>query len=88
MSIPNHDTINIARFVEAARRGANPAASSGERVANKLAKNLHSIGDDMVVLDWDTLNGFSCLCQLASGPWRTDEQKSEVFRLIRKAAGK
>lgn len=76
----------LARFCELAKQGKNPAASSGERVANKLAKALHAIGDDMVLLDPVAIEGFCLLCRLASGPWMKDADKERVFETIAKAA--
>lgn len=82
----NHAAACIARFRELAKAGAHGAASSGERTANKLAKTLNSLGDDMALLDADAILGFYHLCMLAHGPWATDEGKSHVFQIIAQAA--
>lgn len=81
------NTANIAHFGDLARRGSSQGASSGERTAYRLAKALHDIGDDMMLLDADAVSGFATLCSLASGPFHTDEQKSLVFDIIARATG-
>jgi hypothetical protein len=87
MSTPSEKYSALARFGELARAGRHPAASSGERVANKLAKALHAIGDDMALLDDEAITGFHLLCQLTSGPWSTDADKERVFEMLAHAAG-
>ncbi len=72
----------ITRFLELARHGRSGAASTGEKAAYKLAKALDDIGDDMMLLDSSALEGFHLLSQLASGPFRTDAEKSTVFDTI------
>lgn len=76
----------IARFCALAQRGGHPAASSGERTAHRLAAALHTIGDDMMLLDDDAVQGFCRLAQLAAGPFHTDDAKAIVFDTITKAA--
>jgi hypothetical protein len=83
---PLHEIIQFTRFTTLARHGSSPAASSGERVAHRLAKALHEIGDDLALLDADALDGFHTLCQLASGPWSTDDQKQRIFATIARCA--
>ncbi len=85
MSTP--DTAALCRFLDLAKSGRSPKASSGERVANKLAKALQAIGDDMVLLDDDAITGFHLLCQLTGGPWATDADKARVFEMLAHAAG-
>jgi hypothetical protein len=80
-------TADIATFCDAARRGASPAASTGEQIAHRLARALHDVGDDMMLLDQECIEGFSSLCRLAAGPFHTDDQKTIVFDTIRKACG-
>ena len=75
----------IKRFTELAHRGRSGGASSGEKVARRLAVALHAIGDDMALLDADAIEGFHMLCRLAGGPWPTDESKATAFRLIARA---
>lgn len=77
----------LARFCDLAKQGKNPAASSGERVANKLAKAVKSIGDDMALLDLEAIEGFYVLCRLAHGPWGTDADKERIFEMLAKATG-
>lgn len=77
----------IARFCQLAQRGAHPAASSGERIAHRLAAALHTIGDNIMLLDDDAVQGFCLLTQLAAGPFHTDDSKAIVFDTIAKAAG-
>jgi hypothetical protein len=77
---------SIVHFARVATRGAHPAASSGEKVANKVAKALHRIGDDLAVLDADSIDGIRDLIQAMAGPWPTDAAKSAVFKTIRNAA--
>jgi hypothetical protein len=81
-----HSLQNLDRFTTLARRGRSSAASSGERVAHRIAQALHDIGDDIALLDYDALDGFLTLCQLASGPWSTDEQKQRIFATIARCA--
>lgn len=80
--------ISARKFIQLARQGRHRGASSGERVAHRLAKALHEIGDDLALLDHDTVEGFCMLTKAANGPWQTDASKSEVFNLIALAAGK
>ena len=82
----NHDAACIARFGHLAQSGRHSGASSGERVAHKLAKALHQIGDDMALLDEDAIKGFYLLCLLAHGPWATEDSKSRVFQTIAQTA--
>ena len=82
------DIESVRRFVALARQGARKGASSGEIVANKLAVALQAIGDDMAVLDLDAIQGFAKLCELASGPWPTEELKETVFYHVNLAAGR
>ena len=77
---------NINCFSRMAKRGGHSGASSGERVAHRLAVALHAIGDDMALLDAESINGFNELCLLAHGPWPTDKLKTLVFTTIASAA--
>lgn len=79
---------NIERFRRIARNGSNPGASSGERIANRLAKALAAIGDDLALLDPDTLAGALDLARCMAGPWPTDHFREVVFRTVDSAAGK
>ena len=78
---------NLERFVKFASRGG-PGASHGEQICRKLAKALEGIGDDMALLDTDTLEGFCTLVRYTSGPWPTEQSKETVFRFVRRAAGR
>ncbi len=80
-------TASIAEFGALAKQGAHPSASTGERTANKLAKALHAIGDDIMLLDLEALEGFFHLARLARGPFFTDHEKSLVYDTIAKSAG-
>ena len=79
---------DVTHFCRISRRGASPAASSGERVANRLALALHRIGDDMAVLDSGAIEGACSLLRCMAGPWATDDRKAAVFRVVKQAAGK
>ena len=78
----------INRFVKTARRGGHPAASGGEKVAHKLAKALHGLGDDLALLDADLLLGALDLARLMNGPWPTERFREVVFNTVESAAGK
>lgn len=78
----------VDHFRRIARNGAHPAASNGERIANRLAVALHRIGDDIALLDSSAINGACLLMKLMSGPWPTDASKDAVFKVVRQAAGK
>jgi hypothetical protein len=82
------DLAAVDHFRRIARNGSRPGASSGERVANRLALALDQIGDDLALLDASALNGACLLIRMMSGPWPTDASKAAVFRTIRQAAGK
>lgn len=82
------DTQAVKQFVTAASSGHRDSASSGERVAAALAKALEGIGDDMSLLDSTLLEGACSLMRCMSGPWPTDEIKTDLFRLVRMAAGR
>jgi hypothetical protein len=86
--IAEMDLAALNRFRDIARNGARPGASSGERVANRLALALHRIGDDLALLDSSAIAGACLLIRAMSGPWPTDASKTAVFRTIRQAAGK
>jgi len=80
------DAVN--RFREIARIGSRPGASSGERVANRLAVALDKIGDDMALLDPCTSDGACLVLKMMAGPWPTDASKTAVFKILRQATGK
>lgn len=82
------DTKAIERFRQVAAAGKHPGASSGQKVAHRLAKALHAIGDDLAVLDSYVLLGALDLMRCMSGPWPTDASKAAVFKVIQQAAGK
>jgi len=86
MTSDSDDLALLARFCDLAARGRHASASTGERVANRLACVLHELGDDMALLDEDAIRGFYQLAMAAHGPWPTDAAKSTVFTIIRKAA--
>jgi hypothetical protein len=77
----------VYRFRDHARAGKSAAASSGERVAHKLAKALHSLGDDLMLLDLDSIEGACTLLRLAAGPFATDSAKRNVYLTLRQCAG-
>jgi hypothetical protein len=79
---------NLNRFIETARRGAFPGASSGERIANKIANLLGVISDDAAVIDLELIEGACEMLRLQHGPWRTDADKIDVFRLLDRALGR
>lgn len=81
-------TAHITRFCDLARRGKSITASTGENAAYQLAKTLYKLGDDMMILDREAIEGFNQLCLLASGPFPTDADKSAVYQAIAKAAGR
>ena len=87
-SVGGIDPEAMERFRKLARRGAHPGASSGERVANRLAKALHAIGDDLALLDPEAIEGACGLVRCMSGPWPTDRLKEVIFNTVRSAAGK
>jgi hypothetical protein len=85
------EEMNIAavnRFREIARNGSRPGASSGERVANRLALAIEKLGDDLASLDSSAITGACLLIQMAAGPWPTDASKAAVFKVVRQASGK
>ena len=89
MNSPEYnDAYCLAHFCHLSKTGRSPKASSGERVAHRLADALHKIGDDMALLDPEAIHGFHLLCQLASGPWALDADKERIFDTIAAAAGK
>ena len=77
--------LRTSRFITLAKAGGNPKSSTGERVAHRLAVALHEIGDDIALLDYDALDGFTTLCHLAAGPWPTEARKTGVFDAIARA---
>lgn len=74
------------KFLYHAANGAHGAASSGEKIANKIAKALDKIGDDLAVLDHATIEGACEMLRRMSGPWATDRDKALVFDCIHRAA--
>ena len=80
-------TAQTARFCELAKRGSHPGASTGERTAHKLASALHKVGDDIMLLDAEAIQGFCHLVHLAGGPFYKDEEKVIVYNTIEKSAG-
>jgi hypothetical protein len=82
------DLAAVDHFRRIARNGAHPAASNGERIANRLAVARNRLGDDLALLDSSSITGACQLIQLMAGPWATDEGKAAVFRVVRQAAGK
>ena len=78
---------NLERFVKFASRGG-PGASSGEQICRRLAKALDAVGDDLALLDGDTIAGLCMLICAMGGPWRTDAEKEMVFTTVRRAAGR
>lgn len=78
----------IKHFVEVARQGSHPASTNAEKVANRIAKTLHTIGDDICLLDSDALQGLCEVLHLMHGPWPTYESKEAIYELVRKSAGK
>lgn len=78
----------IKHFERIAARGAHPAASSGEKIANNVAKALHKIGDDLAVLDPDAIEGIRDLIRCMAGPYPTDKFKETTFAIVKRAAGK
>lgn len=77
----------LSRFAKLANRGSQRGASSGEKVANKLAKALRTIGDDAALLDPQAIEGACLLLRAMAGPWPTDESKAAVFRVLEAATG-
>lgn len=80
------DTKAIERFRQVARAGKHAGASSGEKVAHRLAKALNGIGDDLALLDTSVLMGALGLMRCMAGPWPTDEVKEVVFQTLKSAA--
>ncbi len=76
------DMESIKHFVRCARAGRRPASSSAEQVAQRLAKCLRKIGDDLCLLDGSALRGFIELARLMNGPWPTDAVKESVFSIV------
>ncbi len=77
---------NRLRFLEAAAAGAHPGASSGEKIANRLAKVLSEIGDDLALVDSEIIDGACLALRTMGGPWPTDEFKRQVFKPLKNAA--
>ena len=82
------DIAALNRFRDIARNGSRPGASSGERVAKRLAVALDKIGDDLALLDSSAIAGACLLIQMMAGPWPTDASKAAVFKILRQATGK
>lgn len=80
------DTVAIKHFADVAERGASPAASTGERVANRLAVALFHIGDDFALLDPLVIQGAGHLAAAMASA--ADDLKPGVFAIVRRAAGK
>lgn len=57
-------------------------------MAHRLAKALHAIGDDLALLDYETLEGALGLMRCMCGPYPTDRIKEVIFNTVRSAAGK
>lgn len=81
------DLAAVDHFRRVARNGARPAASNGERIANRLAVALNRLGDDIALLDSGAVTGACMLIQMMAGPWPTDASKTAVFKVVRQAAG-
>lgn len=79
------DTKAIERFRQVARSGKLAGASSGEKIAHRLAKALHGIGDDLALLDSSVLLGALDLMRCMAGPWPTDADKELVFLTLKSA---
>jgi len=82
MSTPNQ----IQRFLTIAQHGRHRGASSGEKTAHQVAQALFKLGDDLAVLDSDTVEGICGMIHCLAGPWPTDGDKEFVMRNIRRAA--
>lgn len=88
MSNESIDLEAVNRFAQVAASGHHPAASTGEKIAARLAKALHAIGDDFAILDGELREGAFDLARLMGGPWPTASSKTAIFRLAAHAAGK
>lgn len=84
----SRDIQGIQHFIRCARQGRSPASSTAEKVAQKLAKTLHAIRDDICLLDGGALEGMHQLVLLMAGPWATDADKAAIYTLAAQAAGK
>lgn len=87
-SVAGIDPYAIETFRKNARMGRLPGASNGQKIANRLAKALQAIGDDLAILDADTLQGACDLMLCMSGPWPTDRLREVIFNTVASAAGK
>ena len=79
--------LQAERFLKLAARGGRGGAS-GEKTCRALAQALHKIGDDVMILDPDAIEGFCVLLRSMAGPFDTWDQKERVYDLVRKVAGK
>ena len=77
----------VTRFVQLALRGGRCGAS-GEITCRALALALHKIGDDVMLLDEDAIEGFCATLRMMVGPFSTYDQKEKVYNMVRRAAGK
>lgn len=72
----------IDRFVKLAQAGKHLGASSGEKVALKLALAFAEIGDDICLLDREAIQGATLLLKAMAGPWATDYEKHAVYSVL------
>lgn len=89
MDTKDYELACIRRFRDAARRGKSPGASSGERIAHRLAKAIHTLAKDgdLQVLDPEIIRGATTLIRFASGPFPSDSTREQVHATIRQCAG-
>jgi len=74
------------RFLDLAYSGAQGTASSGERVANRVARALEEIGDDMALLDCQAIEALCEVLRTMAGPWQSQQQKDVIFQGVERAA--
>ena len=80
--------IRFRKFLKHAEAGAHPGASHGQKIVNAIAKAFDKIGDDVALLDSDTIEGACVMLRWMGGPWPSDACKESVFGRLRRAAGR
>lgn len=80
------DTAAINHFVRCAKQGAARGSSSGEKVANKAARALQTVADDLCILDGGAIDGLCELIQCLAGPWPDEAARNAAFAALRRAA--
>lgn len=73
---------HINRFRKLAQAGKHLGASSGEKVALKLAQAFAEIGDDICLLDREAIQGATLLLKAMAGPWATDFERNAVYSVL------